>query len=361
MNFNKINSMRNFMAHNKYDSCLIGNKENVIWLTDGLDLTIGQESLTPLCNIFITQDNIYIIATNNEIDQLRERYFDNNIKYIDYPWYKDINDTLVSINNGLRGCSDYEVSGLIFENKLNKMRYVLDENEISTYEKLGKRTEEILYYVCSGIGDNLTEETLSNNIKSELIKNGIEVPVILIVSDEMMKNYRHPKPTKKIIDDIVMIILTVKTKGLYLSLSRIVAIGDIPKDYYKAHIDISKINAELIHNTRPNKTIGEVFDKLKNTYKKHKLEEQWKMHHQGGLTGYKGREIKAYSNILDKIQVNQAYAWNPTIVGGKSEETIIVGTKENYIVSQSSVWPKININIENRVYELSDILVIDRK
>ena len=83
------------------------------------------------------------------------------------------------------------------------------------------------------------------------------------------------------------------------------------------------------------------------------------MHHQGGLTGYKGREIKAYSNINDLVKINQAYAWNPTIVGGKSEETIIIGKDNNYIVSQSNIWPKININIENKIYQLSDILIID--
>jgi creatinase/prolidase-like protein len=50
----------------------------------------------------------------------------------------------------------------------------------------------------------------------------------------------------------------------------------------------------------------------------------WRLHHQGGTTGYGSREIIATPDTHDPIVAGNAFAWNPSITGYKSEETFVL-------------------------------------
>ena len=51
--------------------------------------------------------------------------------------------------------------------------------------------------------------------------------------------------------------------------------------------------------------------------------DEWRLHHQGGATGYAGRDYRATAHTTAVVQPSQAFAWNPTIAGTKSEDTIL--------------------------------------
>ena len=48
------------------------------------------------------------------------------------------------------------------------------------------------------------------------------------------------------------------------------------------------------------------------------------MHHQGGVTGYAPREVKVVPGMTMSLRRNMALAWNPSVTGSKSEDTIII-------------------------------------
>ena len=54
----------------------------------------------------------------------------------------------------------------------------------------------------------------------------------------------------------------------------------------------------------------------------------------------------------------QAYAWNPSITGTKSEDTILVGKEINEILTEIEGWPLIKIEIEGRQVTRPAILEI---
>ncbi len=56
-----------------------------------------------------------------------------------------------------------------------------------------------------------------------------------------------------------------------------------------------------------------------------------RFHHQGGPTGYGEREWVATPAGTEVVVNNQAFAWNPSIRGGKVEDTVILrdGVIEN--------------------------------
>jgi Xaa-Pro dipeptidase len=67
--------------------------------------------------------------------------------------------------------------------------------------------------------------------------------------------------------------------------------------------------------------------------------DEWQRHHQGGPAGYEPREYVATPETLDPVGVGQVFAWNPSITGTKSEDTILVGEDGNEILTQIAGWP----------------------
>jgi antitoxin VapB len=52
------------------------------------------------------------------------------------------------------------------------------------------------------------------------------------------------------------------------------------------------------------------------------------------------------------------HAWNPSITGAKSEDTILVGNDGNENVTAIPGWPAITVKVDGRVVERPDILEI---
>ena len=64
--------------------------------------------------------------------------------------------------------------------------------------------------------------------------------------------------------------------------------------------------------------------------------DEWGRHHQGGLTGYRGREVFATPGEPAVIPVAGAVAWNPSIAGGaKSEDTALVTAQGVEVITRT--------------------------
>ena len=79
---------------------------------------------------------------------------------------------------------------------------------------------------------------------------------------------------------------------------------------------------------------------IAEAYERAGFPEEWRRHHQGGLTGYKGREVFATPGDTTPLATSCAVAWNPSITGGaKSEDTALVGPDGIEIVTATPGLP----------------------
>jgi antitoxin VapB len=85
---------------------------------------------------------------------------------------------------------------------------------------------------------------------------------------------------------------------------------------------------------------------------------EWEFHHQGGASGYEPREYLATPGSKDIVMAGQGYAWNPSIAGVKSEDTILVGLDANEIVTHISDWPATKLTASGRTMLRPRILEI---
>lgn len=67
------------------------------------------------------------------------------------------------------------------------------------------------------------------------------------------------------------------------------------------------------------------------------------LYHQGGLTGYAGREVFAMPTEGYRLQADQALAWNPSITRVKSEDTVLITAVGAEILTVGD-WPTSEIS-----------------
>ena len=63
------------------------------------------------------------------------------------------------------------------------------------------------------------------------------------------------------------------------------------------------------------------------------------LHHQGGSTGYAGRDARVTDQTPGVVQPDQAFAWNPSITGTKVEDTVVAGDGGVEVLTADPQWP----------------------
>jgi len=54
---------------------------------------------------------------------------------------------------------------------------------------------------------------------------------------------------------------------------------------------------------------------------------------------------------------NQAFAWNPSITGTKTEDNIIATSSGPIILSETDDWPKVTVDVDGKGIARPDVLV----
>lgn len=122
-----------------------------------------------------------------------------------------------------------------------------------------------------------------------------------------------------------MLAACVERHGLFVSLTRFVDFEPPSADLaVRAEATDEILRRMRTEATRPGRTLGEAFDDCRRFYAEVGFADEWRLHHQGGMAGYRSREVIARPGDATVIRAGQAFAWNPSITGTKSEETILV-------------------------------------
>jgi Xaa-Pro aminopeptidase len=146
-----------------------------------------------------------------------------------------------------------------------------------------------------------------------------------VAGDERQRVHRHPLPTHGQLGRRALLAITAERDGLHVSITRLVSFGPPPADLQRLARACAEVDAAYLEASRPGATLGEVFEAGASAYAAHGFPREWRGHHQGGLTGYRGREVFAVPGEPTHIPSSAALAWNPSIAGGaKSEDTVLV-------------------------------------
>jgi Xaa-Pro aminopeptidase len=115
----------------------------------------------------------------------------------------------------------------------------------------------------------------------------------------------------------------------------------VPGELVEKHATVVQVERAYLAESRPGVTLGQAFAAGERTYAANGFYDDWKEHHQGGTTGYAGREVFGQPGIEYALAAGMALAWNPTVPGAKSEDTFLIRDDglEQLTRVPNSPWP----------------------
>lgn len=155
-----------------------------------------------------------------------------------------------------------------------------------------------------------------------------------------------------------MIVVCARRGGMIASFSRIVSSGAIPDELRRRTLAAARVNAQLLAATQNNVSGADLFRLAARTYAAEGLENEELLHHQGGATGYRTRDWIAHPACAERVQLQQAFAWTPSVTGTKVEETCIAFAGGVEVLTATPDWPQITVRVAGRDYLSPDILCL---
>jgi Xaa-Pro aminopeptidase len=344
------------------DGLLLTKRPNFAWFTGGGNNHVSTAAEIGVASLLITKGSVQLFADNIETPRIMaEEVAGLGIEPVAVPWYEGGKDAALRGKIGeLKLGSDIPFGeARVLDGEIAKLRWSLLSAEVERYRQLGKECAAAMEQTLPAIRPGQSEFEVAAAISVKLIASGILPQVVLIAADERIGQFRHPIPTAKRINKYCMVVICGQRSGLVVSMTRLVAFDKLSEDLARRHQAVAEVDAAVIAATRPGKTAGEMFTVLQQAYAANGFPEEWQLHHQGGATGYVGRDWKpARADDPTVILANQAFAWNPSITGTKSEDTVIATLEGPEIISPTPGLPTISIQTEVGEIKRADILII---
>jgi Xaa-Pro aminopeptidase len=162
--------------------------------------------------------------------------------------------------------------------------------------------------------------------------------VLLAATHERIARHRHPLPTGARLERRAMIVASAQRGGLYANLTRIAWLGEPDPEIARRQAACDEILAHTREEaTRPGRTLAHAFDDVRRFYAEAGFPDEWRLHHQGGITGYASREVIATPHTEVEIEPGMAFAWNPSVTGAKAEETFVLTEAGPELVTGASL------------------------
>jgi Xaa-Pro aminopeptidase len=357
----KLAAVRGWLGQRDLEAVLIASQAGFAWVTGGGRSHVSIGGAEGIASVLVTAGRAYLITTNIELQRLvDEETAGLPFEGIEYPWHRSegLAHVIGSVCDAARIVSDLPTVGLnVADESFTRLRFILGPEEIGRYRALGRDAAEAVEAACREAEPGDTEYDVAARIAFECVRRDILPLVDLVAADERIARYRHPLPTSNRIGRTLLAALTGRRHGLHASLTRMVSFG-APDDHLASrHAAVCRVDASEQLASRPGATLGAVIGVAIAQYETEGFPGEWRFHHQGGLTGYAGREIFATPEEPHRLEAGQALAWNPSITRVKSEDTTLVTDEGVEVLTRTGKWPHVQAKTEVGVIERPALLV----
>jgi Xaa-Pro aminopeptidase len=347
-----LKTMRNLLAARGLDGLLLRRVSSFAWATCGAASYINTASTTGMASLLITPSKHYLITDNIEAPRLEreEKLAEQGWIFELGPWYEP-SSAVARLSAGLKvGADGFYPGAVDLSDDIAELRSLLTPEAIARFRGLGRASAEAVNAAALAVTPGMTEHEIAAQLCLEAQRRGAQPIVVLVATDERIFSFRHPLPTGKRLARYAMLILCGRQHGLVCSITRLVHFGPLPAELRRKAEATARIDSAMIAATRPGATVGDVFQRAIEAYAQAGYPDEWKLHHQGGPAGYEPRELLATPGSPFKVQAAQAYAWNPSITGTKSEDTILVAGdgQPNEVLTLTPGWPMLDVTIDGR-------------
>jgi len=339
--------IREMLTATGLEALVLRRVSSFAWATCGAASYVNTAASEGEATLVITPTARYLVTNNIEAPRLEqeEHLADQGWEFRITPWHETYN-VISELTRGLKVGADVPLPGATnLAVQMARLRMNLLPEEREHFRSLARLQAEAMDQAIRAARPGQTEYEIAALLAYETERRGVQCIVNLIATDERIFSFRHPLPTPRRLERYAMLVACGRQRGLVCSCTRLVYFGRLPEELRRKMEAVARIDATFIAATRPGRTIGEVFERGCAAYVETGFPNEWRLHHQGGPAGYEGREAIGVPGLADAVEVGQVYAWNPSITGTKSEDTILVGQDRNEVLTEIPGWPLISVTL----------------
>ncbi|MCP9487285.1 MAG: M24 family metallopeptidase [Gaiellaceae bacterium MAG52_C11] len=326
------------------DAVVLRRPANIAWYSGGGRTHIVATTEVGVADVVVTREGHEVVTAVNEAARLRvEELGTLEARFTVLPWTDPRERSLPS---GSRvGCDTPLPGTRDVGHAVVEARRALTPPEVDRYRVLGRDAAAAMTTAAFALEPGGTEFEAAALLARSLQERGIDPVVLLVAGMSRLGVHRHPLPTSAPLGRLAMLVTCARRGGLIASLTRFVSFGRLDEAVRDAHERLLHVDAAFVRATVPGRAVGEVFAAGIAAYAEHGFEAgEWRLHHQGGPTGYEPRDYLATAESTATVVEGQAFAWNPSVLGLKSEDTFVAGAAAQELVTVDGAWPAVGVD-----------------
>ena len=341
----KLAKLRESIARGGYSALEITSQSNFSWLTRGRGM-IGLASVAACGSIVVTADNAYLVADNIEAERLYVEQLSQNplIEMRDFPWNQPEKRAgiLQSIAGNGKLASEQDLAAALFE-----LRTVMTDYDMQDYRAIALETTRILEATVKELSKGVSGYELTGELAGRFWACDLEPITLLSAFDGRALKYRHPIPASDRLENYAMVAVCTRRNGLIASVSRNLLLRE-EAEMIRKHEKCAMVDAAATVRLTPGAVLGDIFDAMISEYAAQGYPGEHLLHHQGGLTGFMPREVRANTGNTHKVREHEVYAFNPSLQGAKCEDTVLVTGGAPQVLTHTGTYSYIKCEVGGR-------------
>jgi len=355
----KRERVRDWLRKNNYNSLIICRRENFSWLTTGADPSVVNTTAKAVGALVITRKKQFLIShTMDGRRLLDEQIPAQGYELIETRWFAGDPAAIAKNIAGNRVAADIPLQGTHnVSSKIINLHYPMTEFELDRIRWLGRAVHTVYMRMSKIIRSGMAENEIASEFLCQQAKMDITSDVMIVGSDERIVNYRHPMPTGKKVEKIVMLHSAARRWGLHAPVTRLFSFGEPDAFFQNAFNAVSYVQAGTFHLIKPGVSYANILNMQKEWYAEVGFNNEWMNHFQGGPTGYIiVNATNCFSSVL--VKKNTPFEWFITVPGAKVAELTLLGKDGFEVVSNCGNWPQKKVQFDGREYQTPGIMVL---
>ncbi len=302
---------------------------NFAWYTGGADSSVERANPLGVADIVLTPETELVLASTMSGPRMRAEQVPW-AEVVERPWHEaDAEDAGTILRQlGVEGPlgADVPIAGASdVGEQVAARRRVLDPDAIDRLRGVGADATRAIDAAAAKVEPGVAEPDLAAELAAACRRRGLIATVLLVGADQRIEQFRHPVPSEEVIQRRALLAISAVRGGLYANVTRIVELeapaGELESRLAACGEILARMRDEA---TQPGRILADAFEDCRRFYSEAGYPDEWRLHHQGGITGYASREVIATPHTTQRIETGMAFAWNPSVTGAKAEETFVL-------------------------------------
>ncbi|MDQ3690328.1 MAG: M24 family metallopeptidase [Chloroflexota bacterium] len=317
----RLDVIRRLLDDRRAPAALLSARRNFAWATAGGENHVVLSSETGVAGLLVTRTDALVLTAVNEAPRIAdEELVGLGLEVHALPWHDE--GAMAREAERLAGGPPLDDAAL--EDALWPMRAVLDQMEMTRMSLIAGAATAAAADALATVHPGVREREVAASATASLAGQGVRVPVLLAAADDRISRYRHPLPGERRVEHRLMLVIVAERWGLHVAVTRLAELRPPDADLAARIAAAAQIHTAMIQTTRDGRTLGDVLEAARDAYADAGHPDEWRLHHQGGIIGYQGRERIAVPGDPTVIRAGMAFAWNPSVAGAKTEETMLL-------------------------------------